>query len=306
MASTIYDQVTDKIISDLERGVRPWLRPWSTKHGKAGNVMRPLRHNGLPYSGMNVLLLWWASEEKGYSEPRWMTYKQASELGAHVRRGEKGTSVVYASTFEKDNKDTGDKDKIFFLKTYVVFNVQQIENLPARYFEAINDEPDGTVETGRDERAEDFIAASGADIRFGGDRAYYSPLDDYIRLPEFGAFDSAESFYGTALHELAHWTGHATRLARNFSGRFGDDAYAVEELVAEMSAAFLCADLGIEPEPREDHAAYIQSWLTVLKADKRAVFTAASTAQRAADYLSKLARVETANEPVAEPVENAA
>src|SRR5262245_56845225 len=147
MAQSIYDTVTDKIIADLERGVLPWMRPW--RGGGGGGVMRPLRHNGQPYSGMNVLLLWWASEEKGYSEPRWMTYKQAQELGAFVRKGEKATSVVYASTFDKTNKETGDKDRVFFLKTYAVFNVEQIDGLPERYFESA--EVDGTVETGRDE-----------------------------------------------------------------------------------------------------------------------------------------------------------
>ena len=281
----VYSRVTDRIVSDLEQGVRPWMKPWSAGNTE-GRIHRPLRHNGTPYRGINVLLLWGEALEKGYAAPIWMTFRQAQELGAHVRKGESGALVVFADRYTKSEANEQGEEverEIPFMKAYTVFNVEQIEGLPARYV--------GTPkETKADAlpllaEAESFFAATGAEFRHGGNRAFYAPAVDFIQLPPPEAFKDAQSYAATKAHELTHWTGHESRLAREFGKRFGDQAYAFEELVAELGAAFLCADLGVTPEPREDHAAYLSHWLEVLKQDKRAIFSAAAHAQRAADYL---------------------
>ncbi len=284
----VYTRITNKIVADLEHGVRTWLKPWNAEHA-AGRITRPLRHNGMPYSGINILMLWASAIEQGFSAPFWMTFKQASELGAHVRKGEKGSLVVYANTITKA-EDTGEGEEIErtipFMKGYVVFNVEQIEGLPAHY-RAIQAETVTSVQ--RIERAERFFAATGADIRYRGSRAFYALEPDYIQVPVIEAFREPESFYATLAHEAAHWTRHSSRLDREFGRKaWGDEGYAREELVAELASAFLCADLSLTPEVREDHAAYIGSWLQVLKNDKRAIFSAAAHAQRAVDYLHGL------------------
>lgn len=286
----IYQSVTDAIVARLEAGnVAPWHQPWKAGHA-AGPVSRPLRHNGQPYSGVNVLWLWMTAEAHGYSCPLWLTYRQAQELGGHVRKGERSTQVVYASTFEK--KETGadgstTKRRIPFLKTYAVFNGEQCDGLPAHYTAQVTP-PAGHVDPLP--AVLDFARHTGADIREGGARAFYSPSADFVQMPAAAAFESPEAHAGTLAHELAHWTGHASRLDRDFakSKRFGDQAYAAEELVAELAAAFLAADLGFEATPRDDHAAYLASWLRIMKADKRAIFTAASAASRAAAFLHSL------------------
>jgi antirestriction protein ArdC len=287
----VYSRITNQIIEALEQGVKPWTQPWNAAHA-AGHVSRPLRHNGQPYAGINVLTLWASAMTAHYAAPIWMTFKQAIELGGHVRKGERGSPVVYANTISRTEADeaTGDEAErtIPFLKAYTVFNVEQIEGLP-EHFHAL-------VHTSRnpDERiseAEAFFAATRADIRHGGDCAYYSPALDYIQMPPFEAFRDAQAYYATLAHEATHWTRHTTRLDRDFGRKkFGDDGYAREELVAELGAAFLCADLGLRLEDRADHAAYIGHWLSVLKDDKRAVFAAAAHAQRAADYLGRFSR----------------
>lgn len=281
----VYTRVTNRIIEALEAGTRPWLTPWGTKG--AGSFGLPLRGNGVPYRGINVLLLWWEAAERGYQSNLWMTYKQAEERGAHVRKGEKGAQIVY---FDRANKtETNDKGEevdasYAFLKSYTVFNVEQIESLPEILYEIEEDrEPIMPIEA-----AETFFANTGASFRHGGNQAFYSPLADVIQLPKVEAFKDAESYAATKGHELIHWTGHKARLDREFGKRFGDHAYAFEELVAELGAAFLCASLEITPEPREDHAAYLAYWLAVLKEDKRAIFTAAAQAQMATDYLQNL------------------
>jgi antirestriction protein ArdC len=283
MKKDVYERITASIVADLEKGVRPWLKPWTT----GAPVSRPLRANGVAYRGINVVMLWSAAMEKGYRAPIWMTFKQALELNAHVRKGEKGTGVVYASTFSRTETDeaTGEESErdIPFLKGYTVFNVEQIEGLPAHFYPA----PAAPVnpET-RIASAEAFFAATGATIRHGGDSAFYMPSLDLIQMPPFEAFRSAEAYYATLAHEATHWTRHETRLNRDFGRqRWGDEGYAMEELVAELGSAFLAADLGLAPEVRADHASYIASWITVLKNDRRAIFTAAAHAQRAADFL---------------------
>jgi len=283
MKKDVYERITASIVAELEKGVRPWLKPWTS----GAPVSRPLRANGVAYRGINTLVLWSAAMEKGYRAPIWMTFKQALELEAHVRKGEQGTGVVYASTFSRTETDeaTGEATErdIPFLKGYTVFNVEQIEGLPAHYYPA----PPGPVNPeARIASAEAFFAATGATIRHGGDRAFYAPSLDLIQMPDFVTFRDAESYYATLAHETVHWTSHERRLARDFGrARWGDEGYAMEELVAELGSAFLGADLGIAPEVRTDHASYIGSWIEVLKNDRRAIFTAAAHAQRAADFL---------------------
>ena len=285
----VYSRVTDKIIADLEQGVRPWMKPWNAEHA-AGRITKPLRHNGQPYNGINVLMLWSAAVAEGYSAPIWMTFRQAKELGANVRKGEKGELVVYANTITRTEHDdeTGEDTEraIPFMKGYSVFNVEQIEGLPSHYYQLAEPVLDPVQ---RIDHAEDFFTATGADIRHGGNQAYYAVGSDRIQLPPFESFRDAESYYATLSHETTHWTRAKHRLDRDFGRkRWGDEGYAQEELVAELGAAFLCADLGITPEVRDDHAAYIDSWLEVLKKDKRAIFTAAAHAQRAVDYVNSL------------------
>jgi antirestriction protein ArdC len=284
----VYTRVTEKIIADLEKGVRTWMKPWSVTH-TAGKITRPLRHGGIPYQGVNVLLLWSEAGAKGYVAPIWMTYKQAVTLGAHVRKGERATMVVYADRIKKTEIDESGAEteaEIPFLKAYSVFNVDQIEGLPHHYY-AQSDNQLSVTE--RIAKADEFIAGTGVDIRHGGNAAFYTQDGDRIQIPPFESFKDAESYYGTALHELTHWTKHPTRLNRDFGReRFGDNGYAREELVAELGAAFLCADIGFTPIVRDDHAAYLQHWVAVLKTDKRAIFSAAAHAQRAADYLTQL------------------
>lgn len=287
MREDVYARITNSIITQLENGVRPWHQPW--KNG-AGNVTRPLRVNGIPYQGINILMLWSEALARGYSAPIWMTFKQTLELNAHVRKGERGSLVVFASTLNRSETDaeTGEESEraIPFMKGYTVFNVDQIEGLPAHYY-AKPQNPLPAAE--RIEHADAFAAATGADIRHGGNRAFYAPAYDRVQMPPFEHFPEALDYYATLIHELTHWTRHEKRLNRDFGQkRFGDDHYAMEELVAELGAAFLCADLGLSPDTREDHAAYIASWLKVLKDDKRAVFAAAAHAQRAADFLHGL------------------
>jgi antirestriction protein ArdC len=284
----IYTRITNKIIADLEQGARTWMKPWNAGN-TAGRITRPLRHNGVPYSGINVLMLWAEATDKGFSEPTWMTFKQATELKSNVRKGEKGSLVVYANSITRTEEGGNGEEQereIHFMKGYTVFNVEQIEGLPEEYRA---DPPAPLAPVERITRAEAFFAATKADIRYRGDRAFYSIDSDYIQMPVIEAFRDPESFYATLAHEAAHWTRHPSRLDRSFGRkRFGDEGYAQEELVAELASAFLSADLNLTPEVRDDHAGYIASWLTVLKNDKRAIFTAASYAQKAADYLHSL------------------
>lgn len=305
MKADVYTRITDKIVSDLEQGVRPWFKPWNAEHA-AGRITRPLRHNGQPYNGINILMLWATAVERGFAAPIWMTFKQAKELGAHVRKGEKGSLVVYANTITRTevDADTGEEEErdIPFMKGYSVFNVEQIEGLPAHYHAVAEPQLDPVA---RIDHADRFFASTSADIRHGGNQAYYAVGSDYVQMPPFEAFRDAESYYATLAHEMSHWTRHASRLDRDFGRkRWGDEGYTMEELVAELGSAFLAADLEITPEVRDDHAAYIGSWLKVLKNDKRAIFTAAAHAQRAADFLHGLQ--DTAEQAPEQAAEQAA
>jgi len=293
MKTDIYQKVTDKIIADLEKGELTWLKPW-TAGNMDGRIVKPLRHNGIAYSGINVLMLWGAALEAGFLSPHWMTFKQAKELGANVRKGERGNPVVYANTITKTEEQADGSEeerKIPFMKAYTVFNVEQIEGLPEHFYA----KPVPVIDPAqRIDHAEAFFAASGADVRHGGNRAFYAGGSDHVQMPFFETFHSPEAYYATLGHELTHWTKHPKRLDREFGRKkWGDEGYAREELVAELGAAFLCADLGLTPEAGTDHAAYIQSWLKVLKEDKRAIFSAAAHAQKAADFLHGFQKSET-------------
>ena len=286
----IYSRITDRIVEDLANGVRPWMKPWNAANTE-GRISRPLRHNGQPYSGMNVLLLWSEQMSRGFASSMWMTFKQALELGAAVRKGETGSTVVFASRFTKSEADGkgGEVDReIPFLKAYSVFNVEQIDGLPDHYYHRPEIVLDPVV---RLEQADRFFRNTGAVIRHGGNQAYYSPVMDYVQMPPFETFRDAASYYATLSHEATHWTAPETRVGRDLS-RYAKDKSerAREELIAELGSCFLCADLGIAPElePRPDHASYLQSWLKVLADDKRAIFQAAAHAQRAVAYLHDL------------------
>lgn len=287
MKADIYQTVTESIVAMLEAGVRPWAPGQDAK--ACGLPVIPTRANGEAYRGLNVALLWGAAEMKGYRHHTWMTFNQAKALGGCVRKGEKSSPVVYWGTFKAqadDADESGEDGKArLFAKGYAVFNVEQIDGLPASFYEPATVEPSET----RIARADAWAVATGADIRHGGSQAFYSPKGDFVQVPPFAAYGEPERYYSTLCHELTHWSGAKSRLDRQFGKRFGDRAYAFEELVAEMGAAFTCARLGIENETREDHASYLASWLNVLKADKRAIFTAASKAQAACDYLFNLA-----------------
>jgi antirestriction protein ArdC len=286
----VYTRITDRIVEDLGKGVRPWVQPWRASNAE-GRITRPLRHNGLPYSGMNVLLLWSEGIARGFSSPMWMTFKQALELGAAVRKGESGSTVVFASRFTRTEADGSGGDierEIPFLKAYSVFNVEQIDGLPEHYYR-----PPAPVldPVERIEHADRFFRNTGAMIRHGGAKAFFSPATDHIQMPVFESFRDAASYYATLSHEAGHWTALPSRVGRDLS-RYAKvrTERAREELVAELSSCFVCADLGISPElePRPDHASYVQSWLDVLSNDKRAIFQAAAHAQRAVAYLHGL------------------
>lgn len=286
-----HTRITDRIIAELDQGVRPWLKPWNSD-ALAGRVTRPLRASGEAYRGINVILLWMEAVAAGYASPTWMTYRQAQALGAQVRKGEHGATVVYYGTSTKTERDeqTGEEreEGFRFLKTYTVFNAAQIDGLPERF--QIEPEAPALPAPDRIEAAEAFFSKIPATVNHGGNQAYYNLTADRIQLPPFEAFREAEGYYATRGHETVHWTRHESRLDRSFGRKtWGDEGYAREELVAELGAAFLAADLGIAIEPRPDHASYIASWIQVLQNDNRAIVQAAAHAERAVAYLHQTA-----------------
>lgn len=271
----IYQTVTDSIISALETGVKPWSRPWQRVPGMSG---LPSNYaTGATYSGMNIMLLWCSASKQRFSDSRWMTYKQAKVEGGQVRKGEHGTTAIFYTTLEKENDD-GDTDYIPMLKTFTLFNVEQIDGLP------LSDEAVCPAETFESlPRAEALLRNSGATIIEKGQNAFFQPSNDEIWLPERYLFSDAANFYATGLNELIHWSGVKSRLNREMKGKFGSEDYAFEELIAELGSAFLMADLGIAGEVQ--HESYIASWLKALKNDKRFIFKAASAASKAHRYL---------------------
>lgn len=280
MARDLYQDVTDRIIQELEAGTAPWVKPW------AGGGAMALPFNattGKRYRGVNVPLLMGAAAE--YGNGGFLTYKQAQDRGGHVRQGERGHLVVFWNFVTKQDtkegaQDDGEERVIPFARAYTVFNVAQCDGLNIPAAAPVAPINPGTRNAGLDA----LISNIGTTIRTGGDGAFYHPGSDHVQMPDFGRFRDASNYYATLLHELTHWTAHPSRLARDLTGRFGTDAYAAEELVAELGAAFMCADHAVRGELQ--HASYIASWLRVLKQDKRAIFTAASKAQQAADHLN--------------------
>ena len=282
---SLYQEITARIIAELEAGRLPWVQPWGTSAVQAPLAMPRNATTRRRYSGINVLILWGAVVQHGFSGQSWLTFRQALALGGHVRKGEHGTTVVYADRFVPDQerdraREQGDEaHAIPLLKRCTVFNTDQCEGLPAEVATMAPPPPAGVILP----EVEALIRASGADLRIGGARAYYDVGGDFIQVPPPQAYFEPVNWHRTALHELGHWAGGASRLGRDLSSRFGSKSYAKEELVAELTAAFACAALGIVPTVR--HADYIASWLEVLREDDRAIVRAASAASKAADYL---------------------
>ena len=287
---SLYAEVTSRVIAEMEQGRLPWVQPWDG--AGCGCTMPHNAGTGRRYSGMNVLILWAAVIEGGYSSQRWLTYRQAQAAGGNVRKGERGTTVCYADRFtprdeaERARDEDREARQLAFLKRFTVFNVDQCEGLP----DALTATPELARQVDILPQVQAVMDASGADLRVGGADAYYSPSADYVAVPPPAAFHEPINWYRTALHELGHWTGHRTRLNRDQRGSFGSPDYAREELVAEMASAFACASLSIRPTVR--HADYVGAWLAVLREDEKAIFRAASAASKAADYLLGLALAE--------------
>ncbi len=281
----LYSEITDKIIAELAAGRAPWVQPWGSAAGMAPLGMPKNAATDRRYTGINVLILWGAVIEHGFIGQSWLTFRQALSLGGHVRKGERGTTVVYADRFTPEDErrkafETGDEARsIAFLKRFTVFNVAQCEGLPEELLAAAPPVESDLVLP----QVEALIRATGLDFRIGGDRAFYQPRLDYVQVPPPQAYFEPINWHRTALHEVSHATGHLSRLNRDLSGSFGSKKYAFEELIAEISAAFLCASLGIAPTVR--HADYIGSWLEVLHDDNKAIVRAASAASKAADFI---------------------
>lgn len=271
----LYQFVTDSVVSLLESDLPPWRKPWNDDT----SIDSALPFNaisGRHYSGINTVLLWAEAHEQGYSRNGWLTFRQASENGGHVRKGERGRTVVFWK-FQQVTDDDGQTKNVPFARAFTVFNVNQCEGLQDTKAGQIPQpvEPDNVIS---------WAQSVGAEIRHGGNRACFVPSADLIQLPRPEQFPLRAEYHATALHELTHWTGHKSRLARTFGKRFGDEAYAFEELCAELGSAFLCASIGVENAELSQHASYLDHWLKILKSDKRAIFTAAKHAQAACNY----------------------
>lgn len=286
--ASLYDEVTTRIVSELEAGRFPWVQPWGKVEGPGVNAAPGLPRNAVtarPYSGVNILILWCAVIESGWPSQGWLTFRQAREAGGCVRKGERGVSVVYADRFtprgeaERATRDGDEARAVPFLKRFTLFNVAQCDGLPAN----LGGDPVPLDESEIEPVARQVIAASGVEFRVGGDKAFYAPGADFVAVPPQAAFFDPVNWHRTAFHELCHATGHPKRLNRDMTNPFGSKDYAREELIAEMGSAFLCAALGILPTVR--HADYLGAWLDVLREDNRAIFRAASAASKAADWL---------------------
>lgn len=305
MKTDIYESITNQIVAAIERGAEKFVMPWHQK-GENALFMPVNATSGKAYRGVNILALWAIAEHRGYSSGEWATFKQWTEAGAKVRKGEKGAHVVFWSTYEK-NGEGGDSDAEangaeketgMFAKAYTVFNANQVDGYSPKEQPAtspVAECPDDPIP-----ECDLFFQNLGIDLRHGGDQAFFDALSDHVQMPNFKDFFSAQDYYSTLAHESTHWTGAKSRLDRDMTGRFGNAKYAMEELVAELGAAFTMSNLGLASMPRTDHASYVQSWLKVLKNDKRAIFAASSKAQQAADYMLNLQKA-----PVLAVVRNA-
>jgi antirestriction protein ArdC len=283
--ASLFDEITDKIIAELEAGRVPWVQPWGTAAAKATLAMPKNAATSRQYGGINILILWGSVIEKEFTGQSWLTFRQALTLGGHVRKGERGTTVVYADRFvpadeKRRARETGEEAQaVPFLKRFTVFNTDQCDGLPADIATTAPPPLPAMIEP----TVEALINATGIDFRIGGNRAFYAPTEDYVQVPPPAAYFEPINWHRTALHELSHASGHKLRLNRDLSGTYGTKKYAFEELIAELGAAFSCASLGIVPTVR--HADYIGAWLEVLREDNRAIVRAASQATKAADYL---------------------
>jgi antirestriction protein ArdC len=272
--ASLYESVTNAIVRELENGTVPWVKVWDSP---AGGMLPQNAITRRFYSGINVPILWATASHRGYPTHGWATFKQALEAGACVRKGEKATQVVFVKKLIREQENEEEPKSLTVLKSFSVFNVAQIDGLP---------EPEKPPERPPDERyagVDAFLAATKAEVRHGPYEPCYIPSQDAVCLPTREHFHGDEHYYATLLHEHVHWTGAEHRLNRQLRNRFGTAEYAAEELVAELGAAFLCAHLGIQGALR--HAAYLQSWLKLLKDDARAIFTASAKASEAANYL---------------------
>lgn len=286
----IHQTTTDQIIAAIEAGAGDYQMPWNPKHCGASPLSIP--HNPIgcySYRGINILALWGSQEQYGFPTHEWATYQQWQSIGAQVKKGEKASITIFYKPLapkltisSEDDAARTEKSRPFIIKAAHVFNAAQIDGYAPAPLPPVSDDAKHAA-------SEHLISASGAKFSMGGPKACYIPSRDEIHMPPQAAFINSQAYYGVAFHELGHWTGHKSRCARSLEGRFGSETYAIEELIAELCAAFLSAELGLAPEPRIDHARYIESWLRVLKNDKRAIFTAAAKASQAADFLTELA-----------------
>lgn len=283
----IFQRVTDQIVAAIEAGADSYRMPWRTSGGFPYSPINTVSKR--PYRGINILVLWAAAQAKGYNTGTWATYKQWQELGAQVKKGEKSTSIVFWKFFDREEEAPGNEEmksrRTPMARGYQVFNANQVEGYD------VSEQPTES-QTERIAAAETFFHAAGIDVKPGGNSAYYQPSTDSVHMPAFEAFKEPLFYYSVLAHESTHYTGAPHRLNRDLTGRFGSESYAVEELVAELGAAFLCAELGLPTDPRKDHAPYIASWLKVLKSDKRAIFMAAAKAQEATNWLSRQSNPE--------------
>lgn len=295
MKRDLYQEVTDKLIAQLEKGVIPWRKPWKSTGIQLGNGVFPINFSTKKeYNGINIVLLWCAQQDGNFQSNCWLTFKQAKALGGSVKKGEKSpVSIVRFGRFEYEDKKTGEEKTGAFLKAFAVFNIEQCENLPGVVETPLEDD---FVDHDPLEACELFIQNSGATIKHGGNRAFFTESGDYIQLPHLKQFSASEEYYSTAFHELVHWTGHKSRLNRLVPARFGDKSYSYEELVAEMGASFTCALFGIE-NTLENSAAYLNHWIEKLKENNRIIVSVASSASKAVDYLrAKNGETETEEE----------
>ncbi len=285
-SNDLFQRITRQIADAIAAGAPSFEMPW---HKWAEGTAQPVNAiSGLPYRGINTLLLWAAAEQAGYSCGRWATYRQWSEAGAQVRKGEKASLILFWKAAANDDGGNNESDdhasggrRRFISKAYAVFNQDQVDGAPVAKRPVLSAEE-------RLAAAEAYFANVGAKVSHGGDRAHYRPGTDEICMPLFEQFRDAPAYYSTLAHEHIHWTGAKRRLDRDLKNRFGSEDYAAEELIAELGSAFIAAHLGIALEPRPDHAAYIGSWLKVLNDDPRAILTAAAKAQQAFDFLEGL------------------
>lgn len=289
-STDLYQRVTTAIVAAIEAGAGDYRMPWNARLCGSSSLDIPSNPVGrYPYRGINILTLWGSQEQYGFPTPEWATYQQWQSIGAQVRKREKASISIFYKLLDpkstissNEDNDRPNKSRPFIIKAANVFNAAQVDGYAPALLPPIPDE----VKHAASER---LITASGAKIHVGGPKACYIPSRDEIHMPPHAAFINSQAYYGVAFHELSHWTGHKSRCARSLEGRFGSEAYAIEELIAELSAAFLSAELGLAPEPRIDHARYISSWLKAIKNDKRAIFTAATKASEAANFLKGLA-----------------